>query len=145
LIVRWQKAAGKSGCQLSLIKAKKMTKEKDIEFIDPKVEKSEHKKANFRDLLDGSILTRKSIAKQLPFVLFLSFLATIYIGNRYHAEKVIRDLTRLQNEVKDLRAEAITTASELMFMSKQSEVIKMIEANQLELKESVKPPVKIKK
>lgn len=122
-----------------------MTKEKDIEFIDPKVERSEHKKINFKDWIDGSVLTRKGIVNQLPFVLYLSFLATIYIGNRYHAEKVVRYLTKLQTEVKDLRAESITTAAELMFMSKQSEVIKMVEANQLELKESVKPPTKIKK
>jgi hypothetical protein len=122
-----------------------MAKEKDIEFVDPKVEQSEHKKINFKDWIDGSVLTRKGIVNQLPFILFISFLATIYIGNRYHAEKVIRDLTKLQTEVRDLRAESITTASELMFMSKQSEVIKMVEANQLELKESVKPPIKIKK
>jgi hypothetical protein len=122
-----------------------MAKEKDIEFIDPKVERSEHKKINVKDWMDGSVLTRKGIVRQLPFILYLSFLATIYIGNRYHAEKVVRNLTKLQTEVRDLRAESITTASELMFMSKQSEVIKMVEANQLELKESVKPPVKIKK
>jgi hypothetical protein len=122
-----------------------MTKEKDIEFIDPKVERSEHKKASFKELIDGSILTRKAIVRQLPFVLFLSFMAIIYIGNRYHAEKVIRELTNLQFEVKDLRAESITTASELMFISKQSEVVKMIEENQLDLKESVKPPIKIKR
>jgi hypothetical protein len=121
-----------------------MTKEKEIEFIDPKIESSEYKKTSFRDLIDGSILTRKAIAKQLPFVLFLSFLAIIYIGNGYHAEKVIRDLTRLQTEVKDLRAESITTASELMFISKQSEVIKMVKENQLDLEESVTPPIKIK-
>jgi hypothetical protein len=72
-------------------------------------------------------------------------MAIIYIGNRYHAEKVIRELTNLQFEVKDLRAESITTASELMFISKQSEVVKMIEENQLDLKESVKPPIKIKR
>jgi len=122
-----------------------MTKGKDIEFIDPEVERSEHKKASFKELIDGTILTRKAIVRQLPFVLFLSFIAIIYIGNRYHAEKVIRDLTNLQAEVKDLRAESITIASELMFISKQSEVVKMIEENQLDIKESVKPPIKIKK
>lgn len=121
-----------------------MTKEKNIEFIDPKVERSEHKGISFKGLIDGSILTRKTIVNQLPFILFLSFLAVIYIGNRYHAEKVIRDLTSLQAEVKDLRAEAITTASELMFISKQSEVVKMLESKQLDLVESLKPPIKIK-
>jgi len=122
-----------------------MTKEKEIEFIDPKIENSEEKKTSFKDLIDGTILTRKSIVNQLPFILFMTFLAAIYIGNRYHAEKVVRDLTKLQEEVKDLRAESITTASELMFISKQSEVIKMVRGANLNLEESVKPPIKIKK
>ena len=123
-----------------------MTKEKDREFIDPKVESKEleTKKSSFRDLIDGSILTKQVIVKQLPFIIFLSFLAGIYIGNRYHAEKVIRDLTKLQNEVKDFRAQAITSASELMFISKQSEVVKMVQEDQLGLEESVEPPYKIK-
>lgn len=122
-----------------------MTKEKEIEFIDPEIENSEEKKTSFKDLLDGTILTRKSIVNQLPFILFLTFLAAIYIGNRYHAEKVARDLTKLQQEVKDLRAESITNASELMFISKQSEVIKMVRGANLNLEESVNPPIKIKK
>ncbi len=122
-----------------------MTKEKEIEFIDPEIENSEEKKTSFKDLLDGTILTRKSIVNQLPFIFFLTFLAAIYIGNRYHAEKVVRDLTKLQQEVKDLRAESITNASELMFISKQSEVIKMVRGANLNLEESVKPPIKIKK
>lgn len=122
-----------------------MAKEKEIEFIDPEIENSEEKKTSFKDLLDGTILTRKSIVNQLPFIFFLTFLAAIYIGNRYHAEKVVRDLTKLQQEVKDLRAESITNASELMFISKQSEVIKMVRGANLNLEESVKPPIKIKK
>ena len=122
-----------------------MAKEKDIEFIDSKTENSDEKKTSFKDILDGTILTRSSIVNQLPFILFLAFLAAMYIGNRYHAERVVRDLTKLNQEVKDLRAESITTASELMFMSKQSEVIKMVRSANLNLEESVKPPIKIKR
>jgi hypothetical protein len=127
-----------------------VAKEKNIEkdpndFIDPKVEGKDHKRLSVKELIDGSILTRKSMVEQLPFVIFLSFLAIIYIGNRYHAEKVIRDMSKLQEQVMDLRAESITTASELMFISKQSEVVRMVKASQLNLEESVKPPIKIKK
>jgi hypothetical protein len=122
-----------------------MAKEKDIEFIDPKEEVNEYKKTSFKELIDGSILSRQVMTKQLPFVLFLSLMAAIYIGNRYHAEKVVRDVTKLQDEVKDLRAQAITSASDLMFISKQSEVIRMVKENQLGLEESVRPPFKIKK
>jgi hypothetical protein len=124
-----------------------MTKEKDIDFIDPKVESKEYenKKTSLKDFIDGTILTREIMVKQLPFVIFLSLLAAMYIGNRYHAEKVIRDMAKLQTEVKDLRAQAITSASELMFISKQSEVVKMVKENQLDLEEALEPPFKIKK
>lgn len=124
-----------------------MGKEKDIEFIDPKVESKdyENKKTSLKDLIDGTILTKQVIVGQLPFIIFLSLLAGIYIGNRYHAEKVIRDMAKLQVEVKDLRALSITSASELMFISKQSEVVKMVKENQLGLEEALEPPFKIKK
>jgi hypothetical protein len=120
-------------------------KNKDIEFIDPKEESKEYKKTSFKELIDGSILTRKIMVRQLPFILFISFLAAIYIGNRYHAEKIIRDISKLQEEVQTLRAQAITSASELMFISKQSEVLQLVKENQLGLEESVQPPLKIKR
>lgn len=123
-----------------------MNDKKNIEeFVDPKVEISEHKKTSVKELIDGTIITRKAITKQLPFILFSSFLAVIYIGNRYHAEKIIRETDRLKIEVQDLRTESIITASELMFISKQSEVIKLINKENLNLIESVDPPIKLKK
>ncbi len=123
-----------------------MAKEDEIvEFIDDKEENSEIIKFSLRDLIDGSILTRKSIVKQLPYILFLSLLALIYIGNRYHAEKIIRDLDKLQNDVMDLRAESITSESDLMYISKQSEVARLLREGHSSIKESVTPPVKIRR
>jgi hypothetical protein len=116
-----------------------------VEFIDIKEEKSEYTKFTIRDLLDGSILTRKSLVKQLPFILFLSLLALIYIGNRYHAEKIIRQLDKMQSEVMDLRAESITSEADLMFISKQSEVARLLRDEHSSIKESVTPPVKIRR
>jgi hypothetical protein len=122
-----------------------LAEEKDIEFVDPKIESSEFKKFSIKDFIDGSILTRKAIVKQIPFILFISLLAGVYIGNRYHAEKIIRDLDKLQHEEMDLRAEAITSESELMYISKQSEVARLVREAHLNLKESVTPPIKIRK
>jgi len=101
------------------------------------------RKSAFRDIIDGSILTKDEVVRQLPFILFLTFLGIIYIGNRYHAERVVRETSGIRNELKDLRAEAITTASELMYISKQSEVAKLIEDSKLGLYESMEPPKKI--
>ena len=118
-------------------------RKKNIDFVEESTEQNELKKSSFKSLLDGSLLTRKRVIRQLPFILFLTFLAIIYIGNRYHAEKIVRKTVVLQNEIKELRAEAITTASELMFISKQSEVSKLVKQNNLNLEESVEPPTKI--
>jgi hypothetical protein len=71
-------------------------------------------------------------------------LGITYIGNSYHAEKVARRISSLQREVKDLRAESITTAAELMYVSRQSVVQRMVKNSKLDLKESVEPPYKIK-
>ncbi len=117
---------------------------KNIEFVDSKVEKEEIKGFSIKGFVDGSILTLKSLSKQIPFILFLVLMAIIYIANRYNAEKVTRKYISLKEEVKDLRAEQITTASELMILSRPSQVEKLVEKKELGLKEPKKPPYVIK-
>jgi hypothetical protein len=118
---------------------------KDIEFVNEPHEKRDNRKAKFRDVLDGSLLTRENVIGQLPFVLFLTVLMVIYIGNRYHAERIIRRTLNLQTELKELRAKSISTASELEYLSNQSQVAKLVEEQNIGLKYSEKPPVKIDK
>lgn len=113
---------------------------KSIEFIDEQKEQTESKRMSVRGLIDGSLLTREAVIKQLPYIIFMTLLILIYIGNRYHAEKVVRKTVELQNEVRELRSEAITTSAELMFISKQSEVTKLVKRKNLELEELEKPP-----
>lgn len=105
-------------------------------------EKTENK-IPLKNVIDGSILTRDWVVDQLPYVLFLTLMAVFYIGNRYHAEKIVRKSIKIQAELKELRAESITTASKLMFISKQSEVARLVEKKGLELKEAVEPPKKL--
>jgi hypothetical protein len=115
----------------------------NIEFIDEKPEIKLPKKGLIKEWLDGSVLTREAVLRQLPFILFLTLLAFIYIGNRYHAEKLVRRANHLHRELRDLRAQAITTSAELMHISRQSEVLKLVRSKDLELKESMEPPKKI--
>ena len=97
-----------------------------------------------KDILDGTLLVRDAVVKQLPFVLFLTALAIVYIANRYHAERVVRQTDRLQNQLHELRAEAISIASEYNRLNKQSEVIRLMRKNGLNLEESVVPPKKLR-
>jgi len=118
-------------------------KKRNIEFVDQRIEQKEIRKGSVWDVFDGTVLTRDNVVRQLPFVLFITFLIILYIGNRYHAEKVIRETMQLQTELRELRARAISTASELEFISRQSEVAKMINNRSMGLQEAVDPPVKI--
>ena len=114
------------------------------EFIDESSEKrSGSKGGSFKGFIDGTVLTREFVMKQLPFIIFLAILAIIYIGNRYHAEKLVRRSGELQAELKELRAEAVTVSAELMHLSRQSEVLKLLRDNNMDLVESLDPPRRI--
>lgn len=97
-----------------------------------------------RGIIDGSLLTRKTVQKQLPFLLFLAFIGLLYISNRYHADKLRREIITLKQELGELRAHALFTSAELMKMGRQTEVADVVKKLGLEIKESEVPPKKIK-
>ena len=84
-------------------------------------------------------LNYQSLVKQVPFFLFLAVLAVIYIYNGHYADKTIRSINRTAKEVKELQWEYKTVKSEVMFQSKQSELVKAVEP--LGLKELTEAPV----
>ncbi|RLD72037.1 MAG: hypothetical protein DRJ29_08755 [Bacteroidetes bacterium] len=114
---------------------------KNIEF-DPSIEEKE-KSLSFRDLLDGNVLTRKAVLKQSRFILLLVLIAFLSIANRNHAEKTVIHLNRLQSDVKELRARSISTSSELVRISRQSEVKRLVNTYELGLEENLEPPKKL--
>jgi hypothetical protein len=92
-------------------------------------------------VISGSFLSKDLTLKFLPFIFYLTFIALCYIANGYYAENKVRQVNKLTNELKELRSEFIITKSDLMFISKQSEVAKA--AFSLGLVESKVPPFKI--
>ncbi len=79
------------------------------------------------------------IVKNVPFFLFLAVLAVVYIYNGHYADKTIRNINKVSNQLKELQYEYKTLKSEVMFRSKQSELAKAVEP--LGLKELIKPPM----
>jgi hypothetical protein len=96
-----------------------------------------------KELLSGSMISEKIILKNLGYVSLITILAAVYIGNRFHAEKLTRETSRLQKEVKDLRAEALSTSADLMYLSRQSELYRMVREKGLNLEELKTPPYKL--
>lgn len=107
---------------------------------DSKQKKSALRTANklAKSLVEGVNINLETVVRQIPFVLFLGLIAILYIANSYYAENTVRDINKVKNELKDLRAEYIYTKSELMFSSRQSEVASMVADQQI--KESTVPP-----
>jgi hypothetical protein len=101
------------------------------------------KYVNFRQFIDGNFFVQDSIKKQTLYILFLVLLSVIYIHNKYRTEALMVNILKTQKEVKELRDRSIDYASELMSLSRESEVIKIIETKNLNLKELKSPPEKI--
>ena len=101
------------------------------------------KRSFFKELLSGSMVSEKLILNNLTYIALLTLFAALYIANRYHAERITRETARLQNEVKDLRSEALSTSADLMFISRQSQAYRMIRERGLDLEELKEPPYKV--
>lgn len=97
----------------------------------------------FKMLIGGSLFSERLILGNLGLLSLLTLFGALYIANRFHAEKIIRRSDMLQKEVKELRSEAIATSAELMYLSRQSEVLKLVNERNLGLKELKEPPYKI--
>jgi len=114
-------------------------------MTDNKEEKPKQGKSGsfMKELLSGIIFSDIIVLKNLLYIIFLTILGAIYIGNRFHAEKITRESARLTREVKDLKAEALSTSANLMYVSKQSEVYRMVREKGLGLEELKTPPYKL--
>ncbi|SDC39058.1 FtsL-like putative cell division protein [Williamwhitmania taraxaci] len=125
-----------------------VAKEKPVEFEkDPDEEpKKGSKKSNpLKGLMTGNMLAKEPFVKQIPYLGFIVLLTVLYIGNRFRTERIVSESEKLRKEVVNLRSESITTAAELMNISRQTEVARMVRDNGIDLEESVKPPRTIKK
>ena len=67
-----------------------------------------------RSILSGSFLEKEGLIKQLPFILYVTFLFLLYIGNSYYGEKTVYKMERYKSELIGLRSEYISAKTRLM-------------------------------
>ena len=88
----------------------------------------------------GNILTRAEVRRMYPYVLFIAVLMFLYIANGYHIQKLHRRHDRISEQIKELRSRSLTLSSIRMTATRQSEIIKELEARGIPLQESLTPP-----
>ena len=70
--------------------------------------------------LNGNILIKEKFSKQFPFIVVVTVLLMIIIGNTYIAEERTREIAKTTKELNDLNVEYIQLKSAIMQASKQS-------------------------
>lgn len=86
-------------------------------------------------------IRKEDLLQTMPFMLFLTLLAVVYIANNYMAEKTLRKIDAVDKEIQTLRSEHISLKSELNFLSNQSAVARSVEP--YGIRESIVAPKKI--
>ncbi|WP_438946342.1 FtsL-like putative cell division protein [Sediminibacterium sp.] len=99
-------------------------------------------KTNPKNPIKG-LLNYEWIVKNIGFFLFLSLLAVLYIANGHMADKTIRRINSINNELKELQFTYKTLKSELMYKTEESQIVKLVDP--MGLKISKEMPERIQK
>lgn len=113
-------------------------------------EKQQKKKKKERRLsllyiLGGGILKEDFIVRHTRMIVLVVVLIFFFIGNRYTCMQKLREIDRLQQELRDVRFEALSVSSELTGNSRQSQIELLIEEQGIELEAAKQPPYELYK
>ena len=80
--------------------------------------------------------------KNISFFLFLSVLAVLYIANGHMADKTIRRINAINNELKELQFKYKTLKSELMYKTEESQIVQLVEPMGLKISKDMPERIK---
>ncbi len=72
----------------------------------------------------GDLLNYRWMLRNIRFFLFLAALAVLYIANGHMSDNRVRKINDTGRRLKDLQYEYKTLKSEIMFKSRESEMVK---------------------
>lgn len=98
---------------------------------------------SIRDLFAGNFFRRDFLLRQVWLFLLILAMLFCYVGNRYVCQQKIVEIDRLQKQLLDVKLDALTRTSDLMLISRQSQVKRIIKSHGVDLTESTTPPFRI--
>jgi len=96
-----------------------------------------------KGLISGTVISDSLILKDIKYSALILILGIIFIANRFSAESVEREIAVLEQEVRDMRAEALSVSADLGSVSRQSEITDLVKERGLGLEELREPPYRI--
>ncbi len=101
-------------------------------------ERRQRRRAKFLSVLDGSGFLEERMRGYWGQIFFALFLAMLMITSNYQTESVVRETVSIRKDLQDLQYRQISSKAELMRLSRQSSVARMLDSTGV--KESVVPP-----
>lgn len=100
---------------------------------------------SFLYVLGGGFLKEDFFTRHTRMIVLVVILIFFFIGNRYTCLQKLREVDRLQQELRDVRFEALSISSELTGNSRQSQIEMLIEEQGIDLEGATTPPYELKK
>jgi len=85
------------------------------------------------------LISHKWVVKNIPYFFFLTALAVLYIYNGHYTDKLVLKINTTEKKIKELEYEYKTVKSDVIYRSKASELIKVVEP--LGLEALTEPPI----
>jgi len=101
------------------------------------------KKVTVREVLNGRFFESEWFLRNRILMLMIFVMLLSNISVRYKSEKVIRDLTALEDSLIELRSKSISIAADVMKLSRQPVIMDRVKKSGLDLETSKEPPRKI--
>lgn len=96
---------------------------------------------SLRAILGGDILQSRFVMKQVLFIMFCAVLMILYTGNRYSSQQDAITIDSLRTKLQEVKYNVLTQSSELMNISRQSNVERRLRATKDSVLESpITPP-----
>lgn len=96
-------------------------------------------------ILGGGILKEDFIVRHTKMIVLIVILLFFYISNRYACTIKIREIDRLQTQLKDVKFEALSISAKLTENTRPSQVEELVKRQGLDLEKAKTPPYKLRK
>ena len=108
-------------------------------------EKKKTRKVSVKDVIDGRLLMEKFVSKQLKLLVLIVVLIIIFISNSYSCMKKLAEIEQLKTELEDVKYESLVLSTELISVSRHTQVKVLLEQKVINLSNPTRPAFEIQK
>lgn len=81
-----------------------------------------------KSIVGGDILATTAVRKQIGVILLIVLFMLVYISDRYSCQQSLIQIDKLNEELNDAKAKALSSSSKLTEKSRESRVLEMLQA-----------------